>query len=126
VLIVEDEDGVRTLASEFVKSAGYSVLTATNGKDALAVAEHWGQKIHVLVTDVVMPVVRGPELAKRLNARYPDLKVIYMSGYLEYGGDKEDFLENGFYLQKPFSRDSLVAKVREALSIDRAVVNQAT
>ena len=123
VLIVEDEEGVRNLASEFMKSAGYSVLTATDGKQAVAVAELAPGKIHVLVTDVVMPAMRGPELSKRLKARYPDLKVIYMSGYLEYSRDAEEFLEEGFFLQKPFSRETLVSKVREALTTDRASVN---
>jgi signal transduction histidine kinase/CheY-like chemotaxis protein len=124
VLIVEDEDGVRNLASEFMKSAGYSVLAANDGEEALAVAERSSQQIHVLVTDVVMPNMRGPELAKRLKARCADLKVIYMSGYLEYNRDTGDFLEEGFFLQKPFSRDTLVRKVSEALGSERAPINQ--
>jgi DNA-binding NtrC family response regulator len=124
VLIVEDEDGVRNLASEFMKSAGYTVLTANDGKEALAVAERSSQRIHVLVTDMVMPNMRGPELAKRLKARSADLKVIYMSGYLEYNRDSGDFLEEGFFLQKPFSRDTLVRKVSEALGSERVPINQ--
>jgi DNA-binding NtrC family response regulator len=115
VLIVEDEDAVRHLASEFLQSAGYKVLTARDGTEALGVAEGSDEPIHLLVTDVVMPNMRGPELAKRLKALQTNLRIVYMSGYLEYNRGNEDFLEGGFFLQKPFSRDTLVRKVGEAL-----------
>lgn len=115
VLIVEDEEAVRELASEFVSSAGYTVLTAKDGTEALSVAASSDRPIHVLVTDVVMPYMRGPDLAKQLKGNRLDLKVVYMSGYLEYNRGTEDFLEDGFFLQKPFSRDTLVGKVGEAL-----------
>jgi signal transduction histidine kinase/CheY-like chemotaxis protein len=115
VLIAEDEEAVRELASEFVKSAGYTVLTAKDGTEALSIAQHSDQAIHVLITDVVMPQMRGPELAKQLKQLRTDLKVVYMSGYLEYNRNNEDFLEEGFFLQKPFSRDTLVGKLSEAL-----------
>jgi CheY-like chemotaxis protein len=115
VLIAEDEEAVRELASEFVKSAGYTVLTAKDGTEALSIAQHSDEPIHVLITDVVMPQMRGPELAKQLKQLRTDLKVVYMSGYLEYNRNNEDFLEEGFFLQKPFSRDTLVGKLSEAL-----------
>ncbi len=67
------------------------------------------------VTDVVMPKMRGPELAKRLKGLRNTMRIVYMSGYLEYNRGNEDFLEEGFFLQKPFSRDTLVHKVGEAL-----------
>ncbi len=121
VLIVEDEDAVRELASEFLKSAGYTVLAARDGREALAVAGRSGEQIHVLVTDVVMPNMRGVELAKHLKALCADLKIVYMSGYLEYDKASGDFLEEGFFLQKPFSRDTLVGKVGEALRHDRVL-----
>jgi two-component system cell cycle sensor histidine kinase/response regulator CckA len=114
VLIAEDEDSVRELACEFLKSAGYAVLAARDGQEALAVAVRSAEPIRVLVTDVVMPHMRGPELARRLKALCPDLKIVYMSGYLEYNKEG-DFLQEGFFLQKPFSRDTLVRKVAEAL-----------
>jgi signal transduction histidine kinase/CheY-like chemotaxis protein len=123
VLIVEDEDAVRELASEFMKSAGYTVVTAKDGQEALAIAERSGEPIRVLVTDVVMPNMRGPELAKRLKALCADLEIVYMSGYLEYDKGSGDFLEEGFFLQKPFSRDTLVGKVREALRHERVVAS---
>ena len=115
VLIAEDEDAVRELASEFVQSAGYTVLTARDGIEALVLAHQADQPIHVLITDVVMPKMRGSELAKQLKRLRPSLKVVYMSGYLEYNRGTEDFLEDSLFLQKPFSRDTLVRKVREAL-----------
>ncbi len=115
VLIVEDEEAVRELASEFVESAGYTVLSAKNGTEALAIAEQSDEPIHLLITDVVMPKMRGPELAKRLKGLRTNLRIVYMSGYLEYNRSNEDFLEEGFFLQKPFSRDTLVHKVGEAL-----------
>jgi signal transduction histidine kinase/ActR/RegA family two-component response regulator len=115
VLIVEDEEAVRELASEFVRSAGYTVLTAKDGAEALTIAEISDEPIHLLVTDVVMPKMRGPELAKKLKGLRTSLRIVYMSGYLEYNRDNKEFLEEGYFLQKPFSRDTLVNKVAEAL-----------
>jgi len=119
VLIVEDEEGVRELASEFLQSAGYTVLTAKDGTEALVIAEQSDGPIHLLLTDVVMPKMRGPELAKLLKGLRTSLRIVYMSGYLEYNRGNEDFLEEGFFLQKPFSRDTLVHKVGEALRNNR-------
>lgn len=116
VLIVEDEEDVRELASQFLTAAGYKVLVATDGQEALVIAGRCGQTIRVLVTDVVMPNMRGPELAKRLRDLSPELKVIYTSGYLDYQSGSGDFLEDGFFLQKPFSRESLAQKMAEAFA----------
>jgi len=118
VLIAEDEDEVRELASEFARSAGYTVLTAKDGAEALGIVERSGQPIHLLLTDVVMPKMRGPELAKQLKFLRTDIKTVYMSGYLEYNKGNGHYLEEGFFLQKPFSRDSLVRKVDEALGYE--------
>lgn len=115
VLVVEDEDGVRELASAFLQSAGYAVLTARDGTEALSIVERSEDPVHLLLTDVVMPKMRGPELAKRLKSLQTNLRIVYMSGYLEYNRINEDFLEEGFFLQKPFSRDRLVRSVGEAL-----------
>ncbi|MGB8323114.1 MAG: ATP-binding protein, partial [Candidatus Acidiferrum sp.] len=121
VLIVEDEDAVRELAAEFMKSAGYRVLTARDGNEAvgIAVGQSAGDPIRVLLTDIVMPNMRGPELAKCLKAQNAELKIIYMSGYLEFNKADGEFVEGGFFLQKPFSRDSLVFKVDDVLRQDR-------
>jgi two-component system cell cycle sensor histidine kinase/response regulator CckA len=91
------------------------VVTAKDGPEALSIAQHSDEPIHVLITDVVMPQMRGPDLAKQMKQFRTDLKVVYMSGYLEYNRNNEDFLEEGFFLQKPFSRDTLVGKLSEAL-----------
>ena len=103
------------ISSDATDSAGYKVLTAKDGTEALAVAEQSDEPIHLLPTDVVMPKVRGPELAKRLKGLRTRLRIVYMSGYLEYNRGNDDFLDEGFFLQKPFSRDTLVLKVGEAL-----------
>ncbi|HVS74816.1 MAG TPA: ATP-binding protein, partial [Candidatus Acidoferrales bacterium] len=115
VLIVEDEEEVRALASEFLRAAGYRVLAAQDGAEGLKIVERLGKTIHLLVTDVVMPKMSGPELVKRLRPLLPDLKIVYMSGYIEQNEDCRRLLEESFYLQKPFSRDMLLRLVSQAL-----------
>jgi signal transduction histidine kinase len=115
VLIAEDEEEVRELASQFLSNAGYEVFAAKDGIEALAIAESLRKPIHVLICDVVMPRMRGPELAQHLKLSRNKLKIVYMSGYLEYNRGDSEFLEEGFFLQKPFSRDALVQKVDEVL-----------
>jgi two-component system, cell cycle sensor histidine kinase and response regulator CckA len=114
VLLAEDEEGVRELACEFLRSSGYQVIVGKDGLDALEIAEQHSAPIDVLVTDVVMPRMRGPELAQRLKRANPSLKIVYMSGYLEHDSD-EPFFAGAEQLQKPFSRDSLLKKVRAAV-----------
>jgi len=115
VLVAEDEEAVRELACEFLKSAGYNVLTANNGAEALALAEGSKQHIHVLLTDLVMPRMRGSELAKRLKALQPQIKVIYVSGYLDYQQTGNEFVEDALFIQKPFTQSTLVARMAELL-----------
>jgi two-component system, cell cycle sensor histidine kinase and response regulator CckA len=114
ILLAEDEEAVRELASEFLKASGYTVLVAKDGKDALAIAEQRRGSIHVLVTDVVMPRMRGTELARRVKRRYPELKIVYMSGYLEHDSQDNDYEAESEFLQKPFTRETLLRKIREA------------
>jgi len=120
ILVVEDEREVRELACEFLKSAGYSVLTAEDGAEALETAGRLGKSIHVVLTDIVMPKMRGPALGQQLKALLPHVKIIYMTGYLEQNGHSADFLEDAFFLQKPFSRETVVAQVGEALKSGKA------
>jgi signal transduction histidine kinase/ActR/RegA family two-component response regulator len=115
VLLAEDEDAVRELACEFLSAAGYRVFAAENGEKALKIAETLSQPIHLLVTDVVMPRMRGTELARKLKCLQPNMKVIYMSGYLGEEGSQE-FLEDSEYLQKPFSRDGLLHRAGVVLN----------
>ena len=120
VLVVEDEREVRELACEFLTAAGYSVLTAQDGEEALETAERLGRSIQVLLTDVVMPKMRGSELGMRLKTLLPQLKVIYMTGYLEQSDADSGFLEDAFFLEKPFSREALVDQVGRALKAQRS------
>jgi len=119
VLVVEDEREVRELACEFLKAAGYSVLTAEDGLEALETAKRLGKSIHVVLTDIVMPKMRGPVLAKRLKTLLPHVKIVYMTGYLDQNGGSATFLQDAFFLQKPFSRESVVGQVGEALKNNR-------
>jgi signal transduction histidine kinase/ActR/RegA family two-component response regulator len=116
VLVVEDERDVRELAYEFLKAAGYSVLTAKDGLEALETAERLGKSIHVVLTDIVMPKMRGPVLAKRIKTLLPHVKIVYMTGYLDQNAAKEELLQDALFLQKPFSRDSMVSEVGKALA----------
>jgi signal transduction histidine kinase/ActR/RegA family two-component response regulator len=115
VLIVEDEQEVRELASEFLSAAGYGVLTAEDGVEALATVERMGKSIHLVLTDMVMPKMRGLELGQQLRARLPKVKVAYMTGYLEKNPGAQELLDGAPFLQKPFSREALVALVKQAL-----------
>ena len=114
ILLVEDEEAVRALARLALEQAGYRVHATANGGEALALCEAHAEPFHLLVTDVVMPGIGGPELAQRLVALCPGLPVLYMSGYTERGASW--FIEAGAtFLEKPFTPDSLARKVREVL-----------
>jgi len=117
VLLVEDEPPVRDLALRLLNQQGYKVLEAGNGEEALRVVqEHIGEKIHLLLTDVVMPQMGGKELANQLKLLRPDVKVLYTSGYTDDAIVHHGVLEPGtHFLQKPFSPVALAQKVREVL-----------
>jgi signal transduction histidine kinase/ActR/RegA family two-component response regulator len=116
VLVVEDEDTLRELACEILEMHGYRVVEACNGQDALRVYERHEGTIDLLLTDVVMPVMGGRELARRLEKRQPGLKVLYVSGYTDETVIREGKLEPGAeFLAKPFSPDELASKIREVL-----------
>jgi signal transduction histidine kinase/CheY-like chemotaxis protein len=114
VLLVEDEPGVREVASEFLTAAGYHVLAAEDGERAMQIVAR-ESTIDVLITDMVMPRMRGAELARELLRWKPAVKVIYMSGYLEPADSDGELAKDAFFLNKPFSRESLVSQVAEAL-----------
>jgi CheY-like chemotaxis protein len=117
ILVVEDEPDVRDLACEFLKVSGYSVLEARNGLEAIEVLARHSGTIHLVLSDVVMPKMGGTELADRLRTLRPDTKVVLMSGYSEYfNGPRDPNISPALMLQKPFSRASLLEKIREALS----------
>jgi signal transduction histidine kinase/ActR/RegA family two-component response regulator len=119
VLVVEDEDGVRELAAEFLRRNGYSVLEARDGMEALEISGRFAGTIHVILTDMIMPRMSGTELLKSMKAARPTAKAILMSGYSEQFKTQADGSPNQFsVLQKPFSMSSLVAAVRTVLAAD--------
>ena len=111
ILLVEDEPAVRQLFAQALIRAGYHVYEARNGQEAMKVYDQHGDTIDLLLTDMRMPFMGGAELAEHLRARRGTLKMICVSGYPS-GADNE--LTSDF-LAKPFSRDDLLAKVREVL-----------
>src|SRR5438552_4167792 len=116
VLVVEDEPAVLALSRRALEAQGYVVLAASDPAAALRVVERHGGTIHMLVTDVVMPGLSGPELADKLAAQRPGIRVLYMSGYpgdavVQHGG----LPAGSAFLQKPFSADTLARKVRDVL-----------
>jgi CheY-like chemotaxis protein len=116
ILLVEDEPGVRSLACEILRKNGYNVLEAGDGEQALELAQNHGGAIDLLVSDVVMPRLGGGQLAKKLAPLYPDMKVLFLSGYTD-----SSLVHHGVVskevecLTKPYSAEALACKVREIL-----------
>jgi CheY-like chemotaxis protein len=122
ILLVEDQDAIRDLASEFLKGSGYTILEARDGIEAFQLAQQHHGEIDLLLTDVVMPRMGGPELAIRLANLRPQMKVIYMSGYTEFAKDNRKLAESQkVILQKPFALVTLARKVREVLGVQGRV-----
>ena len=116
MLLVEDEDVVRSFAVRALKGRGYEVLEASTGAEALEVLEWEEGRIDIVVSDVVMPEMDGPTLLKELRRRKPDLKVIFVSGYPNEAFQASiDENEQFAFLPKPFSLPQLAAKVKEEL-----------
>jgi len=121
VLLVEDEEVVREMATEILRDAGYHVLEAKHGPEALILGRRHSGAIHLMLTDVVMPQMSGRDLAEQLTPLRRDMKVLYMSGYTDDAIVHHGVLEEGTaFIGKPFTPDALTRKVREVL--DAAVV----
>ena len=119
ILLVEDEEAVRMVASRVLTDHGYLVLEASNGREALTIADQVGKGIDLVLTDMVMPEMGGQELTTHITRILPGVRFIYMSGYSEADKLHRGIRESGEpFLQKPFSSETLVASVRHAL--DRA------
>ena len=119
VLLVEDEESVRELVRETLRSKGYTVMEANDGVAGLKTAESYEGPIDILITDVVMPGMSGRELAQRVSASRPQIKVLYLSGYTEDAIIHEGAQEpSAAFLQKPFTLHVLARKVRELLRGD--------
>jgi two-component system cell cycle sensor histidine kinase/response regulator CckA len=116
ILVAEDEDGLRQAVSRMLTSAGYHVLTAPNGREALAVAEQYDGVIHALLTDVAMPAMNGGELAETLQRTRPGTPVLYMSGFAALIMTELGMLDPGVtVLRKPFLKYELLAAVNATL-----------
>ncbi len=116
ILVVEDEAAILQLTNLILQKAGYTVLLAKSPAEAELIAGGHPEPIDLLMTDVVMPGMRGPELAERVLRKRPDLRVLYMSGYSDDAIAHHGFVDAGMaFLQKPFTPLGLIKKVREAL-----------
>lgn len=116
ILVVEDDNGVRELAQQFLESGGYTVLTARDGEAALEIVADPKWQIQLVLTDMILPKMNGNRLAEELARRRPDLQLIYMTGYAEFPSSQLESQSGGAnLLKKPFSRASLLGTVYELL-----------
>ena len=116
ILLVDDQDGVRRVTRETLARHGYTVVEASSGKDALAVAESHNGSVQLMLTDVVMPGMDGRELARQIASDHPGIRILYMSGYADAVVGSNGVLVPGLaFLQKPFTPKRLLQKVREVL-----------
>jgi two-component system cell cycle sensor histidine kinase/response regulator CckA len=120
ILLVEDESAVRSLVARVLRRKGYTVLEASNGLEALGVYERHAGPVDIVVADVVMPEMPGPQLVGRLRERAPNLRILYMSGYASdqmpvYASDQMPVIGDDAFIEKPFTLDALAEKVREVL-----------
>jgi PAS domain S-box-containing protein len=116
VLLVEDEDGVRSLIQLVLQRNGYKVIEAHNAEEALQILDSNNGRIHLLLTDLILPRLSGRELAERINMKRPEIKCLFMSGYTDDSVVKSGILDHQTaFLQKPFSMEALLQKIREVL-----------
>ena len=117
VLLVEDNDAVRIAGQRALEAYGYRVLIAEDASTGTRLAREAAGPIHLLVTDVVMPGTSGRVLAEQMQSAYPDLKVLFVSGYTDDAVVRHGVLQRGtHFLQKPYAGATLVRKVREVLA----------
>ncbi|HVQ37538.1 MAG TPA: response regulator, partial [Pyrinomonadaceae bacterium] len=120
VLLVEDEESVREVANEILTMNGYKVLQAGHGNEALEISRRYEGIIDLMVTDVVMPLMGGPELAGILALTRPQMRVLYMSGYTDDAIVHHGVLsESTAYLQKPFTAATFTRKLRETILLSQ-------
>ncbi|MBU4318011.1 MAG: response regulator [Proteobacteria bacterium] len=116
ILLVEDEASILKMANRILDGLGYNVLTARTPGEAMGLAKEHAGELDLLITDVVMPEMNGRDLAERLQALYPDIKTLFMSGYTANVVADRGVLAKGVnFIQKPFLRKDLAAKVRAVL-----------
>jgi two-component system, cell cycle sensor histidine kinase and response regulator CckA len=116
ILLVEDEQAVRTVATRVLRNQGYFVLPACNGEEALSLAEQVSGAIDLVITDVIMPDMAGPAMVREILEKWPGIGIVYMSGYAQNDKIRAEMADRDTsFLQKPFSADSLLLTVREVL-----------
>jgi CheY-like chemotaxis protein len=116
VLVVEDTESLREMVREVLEERGYTLLQAADGEQALNLAQHHQGPIHLLLTDVVMPRMGGPELAARLTSFRPEMQTLFMSGYTDGALSRQGILRGATtLLEKPFTTEGLARAVRTAL-----------
>jgi two-component system cell cycle sensor histidine kinase/response regulator CckA len=116
ILLAEDSNSLREMAKEYLESVGYSVIESASGKEALQHAREFNGIIHLLLTDIVMPEMSGPELAAEIAAARPGIKIIYTSGYTDEAFSRQGILDPGVnFIQKPYRPKALGRKIREVL-----------
>ena len=119
ILLVEDEEKVRVFLRTILEGNGYKVIEARQGDEGLQTGNATKEPIHLLVTDVIMPQMGGPELARRIASSHPETRVLFISGYADGALDQDHAVpDNADYLQKPFTSNAFVKKVRETLQRD--------
>ena len=120
ILVAEDQEEVQHVVRASLTRYGYTVLDASSGEAALAIALRCDQPIHLLMTDVVMPFMSGPELVAQLRISCPDIRVLFTSGYTDDAMVRHGMLQVGVaFIQKPFTPQSLARKVRDVLDAPR-------
>jgi len=117
VLLVEDEESLRTLTRSILEQSGYTVIEACNGMEAIEIAKEASGPIHLLLTDMVMPGMNGRAVAEKVGQLYPGIRVAYMSGYTGFT-TREAASLNAVIIAKPFTRDILLQKLSEALEFE--------
>jgi two-component system cell cycle sensor histidine kinase/response regulator CckA len=116
ILLAEDSESLREMACEYLESVGFTVLEAASGPEALQKAKEFDRPIHLLLTDVVMPEMTGPELAKQMTALFPGIKIIFTSGYTDDAIARQGVLDPGVaFIPKPYRPKALAHKIREVL-----------
>jgi CheY-like chemotaxis protein len=123
ILLVEDEAALREITGEYLQSRGYNVLAAGSSLHALEICRTHDQPIDILLTDIVMPGIRGPELVKSALDMRPGMRVIYVSGYADRDMESVALESNAVFLRKPYSLADLGHKIRAAASEPRPMVN---
>ena len=125
ILLVEDDESLRALILSSLREAGYTVIAAADGLEALRIARSKAKAIDLVLTDVVMPGMSGTQVAEGICAMYPNTKVLYMSGYSEFAGGHQEIVRQGrVLLQKPFELRNLARQVREVLGTPSRLVAQ--